>query len=89
MSKTIWKFPLPLMDFPAVTMPANAEILAAQMQGSAPCLWALVDPDAPMETRLFAIVGTGHPATDRVLFENYIATVQDGPFVWHIFEVLR
>ncbi|QAU07119.1 hypothetical protein SEA_BIPAUNETO_72 [Gordonia phage BiPauneto] len=53
-------------------------------------LWAIVDPHpdsvqwVPIEIR-----GTGHPLREGPIFgdaaEQHIATVQDGPFVWHLF----
>ena len=80
--KTIWKFPV-MSD--VIEMPEGAEILSVQTQHDQPCLWALVDPDAPMERRTFNVVGTGIP------FEGdgqFLGTFQllGGGFIGHVFE---
>jgi hypothetical protein len=69
-----------------VEMPKGAKILHAQTQREIPCVWALVDPDANLETRYFYIVGTGD---DMPSDGRYVGTVsqQDGVYIWHIFEV--
>lgn len=46
-------------------------------------LWARIDPQAPHVDRRFAIRGTGHVLGD---VGEHIGTVQDAPYVWHIFE---
>lgn len=89
----IWKFELQPDggDNTVVTlfMPAGAQVLTVQMQGVTPKIWALVDPAAPKEVREFQVVPTG------LLFEaraclKYLGTFQlnDGTFVFHVFEVL-
>lgn len=86
MAKTIWKFPLPVSASFTLTLPNGAVVLNVQMQGSTPCLWALVDPLAAGEERRFQIIGTGHPEhTDGMI---YCGTFQAGGFVGHVFEVL-
>lgn len=91
--KTIWKYPLEVVDLQTVKMPAGAQILTAQMQGSAStgvtlCLWALVQPDAPLTGCVIEILGTGHPAPD--VPRRHIGTVlmMQGALVWHVFERL-
>jgi hypothetical protein len=84
--KTIWKFALNDPEA-KVEMPKGAEILAVQTQWNTPCVWALVDPVQPKETRQFRTYGTGH-----VLPENpgkYLGTfqVRSGIFIFHVFEV--
>lgn len=86
--KTIWKYVLLKgFDHHIIIMPKGAQLLTVQMQGSAMCLWALVDPLAPKEPRTIDIIGTGWDAED---FSNrrYICSVQmeAGALVWHIFE---
>ncbi len=84
---TIWKFPLRLTDVQAIDMPASAEVLSAGNQFEDICLWARVDPTAPMAARMFAIVGTGHAAPPPHE-ARFIGTVimSSGAFVWHVFE---
>jgi hypothetical protein len=54
------------------------------MQNDTPTLWAEVDPDNATEERLFTIIGTGHSVNSN--FPNYLGTIQDGNYVWHIYE---
>lgn len=84
MSKRIWKWPL-VGALDEESMPKGTTILCVQMQTTVPTIWALVDTEQ-METerRRFRIYGTGReiPSESGI----YIGTVQNGPFVWHIFE---
>lgn len=84
--KTIWKFPFPIEDEITLTMPEGARVLAVQMQGNTPCLWALVDPDAPTKPCRFRLFGTGHPVPEGL--GNFIGTFQmmGGGLIWHLFE---
>ncbi len=85
--KSIWKYPLELIDVQLIGMPKDAEILAAQMQNGVACLWALVTPDAPKHLRAIEIHGTGNPFDEHVgVSRKFIATFQQPPFVWHVFE---
>jgi len=99
---TIWKFPLAPADVIEVEMPEGAVILAVQTQQEVPCLWAIVDPDAPLEKRTILMMGTGHPRAEfdgkltritpearwKVVDSGYIGTVQmmGGELVFHFFE---
>lgn len=83
--KTIWKFEVPVEDEVSVEMPCHSEVLAVQ-EGESPgvlWLWAIVDDTFTTRPRRFSIRGTGHPLGE---VGPYIATVQTGPFVWHVFE---
>ena len=81
---TIWKFIIPHLPESALELPWGAELLCVQMQGKDICLWAVVDPQAPTERRRFEIVPTGIPF--EIEEGCYLGTVQQGPYVWHIFE---
>jgi hypothetical protein len=83
--KTIYKYPFGIDDRFAMQMPVGAEILHAEMQGGTPCLWALVDSEAPRELA-FRLFGTGHPFPEDVALAH-VSTFQQGPFVWHLFRV--
>jgi hypothetical protein len=89
--KTIWKYPIPIGDRFALSLPCNASVLCVQMQEmhmevARPCIWVLIpDTGEPHSDRYFRIIGTGQ------LFEvgddyRYLGTVQAPPFVWHLFE---
>jgi hypothetical protein len=88
---TIYKYQFPIADSFTLLLPRGHRILSAEMQGDQPCLWALVDTDAPKVTENFRLIGTGHPIPE---FDNgvplgHVATFQMPPFVWHLFRVLR
>lgn len=84
----IHKYPLRIADEPAVTMPRGARLLAVQVQHGRPCVWALVDPDAPLVTRRLALRGTGHPA-EGLAMAPFVGTFQleGGAFVGHLFDL--
>ncbi|MEE9451060.1 MAG: hypothetical protein V3V72_13505 [Ignavibacteriaceae bacterium] len=89
MEETIWKFELETTEDQKIEMPVNAKILTVQSQDEIPCLWALVDPSAKKEIRLFEVFGTGHPVGyDMGVNRNYIGTyqLQNGALVFHVFE---
>ena len=79
--KTIYKYPLS----EAVQMPKGAKILTAQDQGGQIFIWAEVDSHARTDkTREFLIIGTGQELPNLDNWQ-YVATVQQGIFVWHIY----
>ena len=85
--KEIWKFTLPVTDYPVVSMPKGARVLSVGVQHGEVQVWALVDPEAPTELRRFMKIDTGQcmtePCVERIRF---IGTVQMGDLVWHIFD---
>ena len=71
-------------------LPVAAKILSCQVQHAQICFW--VEFAAPDEgedfevtTRIFHIIGTGH-RFELTSSMSFIATVQQPPFVWHIYE---
>lgn len=94
MTRTVWKYPIPVEDTFTLDLPTGAEVLTVANQGHPLTgadlhIWALVDPAASPEPRAFRLAGTGHPIdTDAPL--RYVGTVimLSGSFVVHLFEVL-
>ena len=87
MSRSIWKFKLDASQVSRF-MPVGAKVLTAQMQGGVVTLWADVDPDAQQEERHFRVFGTGWNMPREMGYSDvYIGTVQDGDFVWHVYEL--
>ena len=85
--KVIWKWQVPIEDEFSVQMQQGTEVLSVQTQGWVPQMWALVpDTDAPVETRRFAVRGTGHPLYGHE--GRFIGTFQMDKFglVFHLFE---
>jgi hypothetical protein len=87
----IWKFPIPspatLSGEVSIEMPAFADILSIQVQGSTPCVWAICNPVNVKETRRFKIVPTGGPIGTDQTFLKYLSTIQLGVLVFHVFEL--
>jgi hypothetical protein len=68
-------------------LPVGAMFLDAQMQHGWISIWFEVDADERRHhERNLLVVGTGHHYEDKPM--AYIATVQDGELVWHVYEVL-
>ena len=85
MTKTIYKYEIPVTDTAVVTMPRWAEILKIGEQNNDLFLWAIVDPGNDPINRVFYVRGTGHPMTG---YEgSYLGTVQmRSGLVWHVFD---
>lgn len=82
----IWKYMVEVADQFEIEMPEGARVLCVQVQHDHPQIWAMVDPDAPMVTRRFRVVGTGHGIEAPI--GPYVGTFQlyGGSFVGHLFE---
>jgi DNA-directed RNA polymerase subunit RPC12/RpoP len=83
--RKIFKYSLPIDDEIEIAMPEGSEIVAVQIQDGTPCLWAIVDTDAPLTTHRLCIRETGH------IFKGnegkYIGTFHyANDFVFHLFE---
>jgi hypothetical protein len=83
---TIHKFPLQLREEQEITLRHGAQILDFQIQRGSLCCWALINTEKPEAKRTIIIVGTGHAVPKYSM--RFISTVQDGAYVWHIFEIL-
>jgi hypothetical protein len=84
--KTIYKYPFSIDDSVIITMPVGAEILTVQVQHRVPCIWALVDPEAPKVDRYFRVAGTGHSLPENP--GKYVGTFQqlEGNLIFHVFD---
>lgn len=92
-NSTIWKY---TVDRPMNTygefeldLPIGCEILSCQIQDNALRFWVKFDvddnfPDVKKEAVKFYIVGTGKLFQSNDL--EFITTVQQLPFVWHMFK---
>ncbi len=82
--KTIYKYRLKLVDLQIIEMHVGAEILSAGLDvDSVLCVWTAQDTSQPTVSRRIAIVGTGNPLSDAMMF---IGSVTQGSYVWHVFE---
>lgn len=82
--KVIWKQVLDKTDKQVVKLPIGADILDVQVQGGKWCLWFLCRVDTPLEERHIVTYATGQQIDS--VSGSYIGTIQDGPFVFHVFE---
>lgn len=81
---TIHKYPLQMTRKQTIHVPWVTDVLTAQFQRGVLQLWARVDTTTEYRDRVICIYGTGHPLPDQPGF--YVATAQDGSFVWHVFD---
>lgn len=81
--KTIYKYDLK----EGIQMPRGARVLSAQAQHGKPVIWAVVDPEEPMEARRFAVITTGGMEPPLTGVADFVGTVQlaEGQFVIHVF----
>ena len=88
MSKRIWKYKFKIDDEISITTKDRSVFLDCQIQDGEPCIWFLVDEDAPDEVRKFRIYGTGHPLPDTGVGHHMKTFTEfNGGLVWHLFEV--
>ncbi len=66
-----------------VEMPAGAVIRHFGAKDRRPHFWAEVDPTAPTEPRVFAVLATGYPYPDDAIYRG---TVVIEGLVWHLIE---
>lgn len=70
-------------DNTGVSIPVGGRILSCQMQERCLHIWALVDPDEQRTDHYdVQVIGTGHDFNPNGW--DYLTTVQDNSFVWHI-----
>jgi hypothetical protein len=89
MNSVIWKFNIKPDRF-ELQLPIGAIVLTVQTQNGIPYIWAVCNPIAEMENRVFLLLGTGcnNPEIQHC---KYIGTFQmeGGMLVFHLFEVLQ
>jgi hypothetical protein len=86
--RTVWKYPLRLEEKFTIEMPQGSVPLHVDIDGSGrPCVWATVEPDAPIEEYTYHLRGTGHPSPTPK--PAYVGTVKDGSFFWHVYRDLK
>lgn len=84
--KVIYKYRLDITDCQNILLPKDSALLSVKMQHGTMCLWALVDTSNPVEYQEFYVIGTGNPIPEKVIKNaNFLSTVLDGSFVWHVF----
>ena len=84
--KKIFKWVLQAEDRQVLQMPAGATLLSLQVQKEQVCLWALCDPEAELEDRVFIVHGTGFQTPEDPGTYVGTALLYDGGLVLHFFE---
>jgi len=82
----MWKYSLELCERQTIEVQKGANILSCQLQESKICVWGIVNPEAPTESRDFYIVATGVPITLKET-ARFVGTVQIAEAVLHVFEL--
>ena len=84
--RTIYKYPLQIVDKQTVLMPKGAQIIAVMVQKEQLCVWAECNPTGLVEPKTLWLIGTGNSMPTLYLF--HLGSVLMGPFVWHVYEEL-
>lgn len=85
MSRTLFKYPIP-RNRPkfSVLLPVGFRFARVNFQGEQLMMWADVDRDAKQEQYDFQCFGTGQDIPEHA---KYLTSYDDGPFVFHLFQV--
>ena len=68
-------------------IPAGSQILSVELTIAGPALFVLVDEDAPLEERTFAVVDNGVELPEGVTALNYRGSCKiPGALTFHVFE---
>ena len=84
MNKTIWKFPFEVKDVFSLDVPEQSELLKIDVQHGQPCMWFMVDPDAPKTKCTFHCRGSGHDCGDVGMYLDSFQ-LHGGELVFHVF----
>ena len=89
--KSIYKYPLTLDGIQVLEIPLSpmnevlSNLIAAGIDPSGSLVvWCRIDTDAPTRRVAIQVCGTGLVIPDGKL-GDWLASVQDGQFVWHVF----
>ncbi len=83
---TIYKYALQPIGEQRIEMPEHHKILSAGLDpGGQLCIWVLADTKGSPRGRMVYGMGTGNPWHEMAFGLDFIGTVNDGPFMWHVF----
>jgi hypothetical protein len=84
--RTVYKYQIKAGFITRLEIPYHARIVHAEYgPDTSVTFWAEVDTESPLEIREFQIFGTGHEIPRG---GEWIDTVRDGIFVWHVYELI-
>lgn len=81
----IYKYKLELEDTQTLDIHLGAKFLKVERQGSGYYVWALHDTNRPSAPRKIKVIGTSNSISDDIWAYDYIGSIMDAPFVWHVF----
>ena len=83
--KVIWKYKLNDED---IYVPRNSKVLCVKLQYGVPCVWILIDAyDESLNLLQFRVVETEEEFDNTDI--EYVGTYEEGPSIWHVFEVIK
>lgn len=87
MAKRVFKYPIETEDRQNIQIHKGYQILTVDTQNEKPCIWALVDDEAPIIVASIRTHGTGHEVYEPDNLQ-YIGSYQllKGRLVFHVFE---
>ena len=87
---TIYKYPL-MSQVNEIEMPLATILSVGLDPNKNPCIWATVDTNSEKEIRKFALFGTGWPLDNFIekYHMNFLDTIKEGPYMWHVFELKK
>ena len=84
--KNIYKYKITFIDS-IIDLPTNAVVVKAGAQDGWVCLWVEHDLNNGTHfTRRYQVFATGADIPDSAIWQD---TFFDGPFVWHVYEVVE
>lgn len=88
----IFKYPIPNESEEVIfslEIPEGSDILRVGLDPQEQaCIWCLVSEQLDAERRYFRVVATGEQIVS-MKNKRYIGTWNEGPFVWHLFELFK
>lgn len=88
MNQVIYKYALEIKDGEQeFVLPEDFVVLDAQIQEGQLYMWLVHDTTNVKYAYKFVVLGTGQPFTYQSLV--HVGTVQQGPFVWHVFYIAQ
>ena len=84
MKKVIYKYKID-STLTKLELPETAIVRAFMKQQDDYCIWVELDPSDKKVIRTFISIGTGQSFPSDCA--AYCGTIQDGNFVWHLYEV--
>lgn len=87
---TVYKYSIrPSEEEIKLSIPGGGPVLSAGVDPIGQlCVWALADTDKPEEDVSVYCIGTGWPLdwiTEQEEALNFVGSLKDGPYMWHVF----